>query len=94
VIIDQFNVKSVSVLKPENDAPIGSNRYGPISPTVALQPVQAITGEIESLWNVSSVKSRQNIFDSVNKICSDLTPVVPLEKSFQPPVLKGLNHFE
>jgi hypothetical protein len=30
----------------------------------------------------------------VNKICSDLTPVVPLEKSFQPPVLKGLNHFE
>jgi len=29
-IIDPFNVKSVCVLEPENDAPIGANRYAPV----------------------------------------------------------------
>ena len=36
MIINQLNVKSVSILKSENDPPIGANGNGPVSSTVAL----------------------------------------------------------
>jgi hypothetical protein len=40
------------------------------------------------------IERGQDIFDSVDEVCPDLTAVATLEKSLQPPVLKAPDHLE
>jgi hypothetical protein len=94
VIINQLNVKEVSILKPENDPPVGANGNGPESFAVTFQLMQAVAGKIESVGRFRGVERGQNIFDSLDEVCPDLTGVVTLEKPFKPPVLKALDHCE
>jgi hypothetical protein len=88
VIINQLNVKDLSILEPENDPPVGANGDSPESFAVTFELMQAIAGEIESVGRSRGVERGQNIFDSLDEVCPDLTAVVTLEKPFQPLCLK------
>jgi len=94
MIINQLNIKGVSILEPENDPPVRANGDGPEPSTLTLEPVQAIAREVECLRRFRGIERGKDIFDSVDEVCADLTGVGTLEKPFQPPVLKAQDHLE
>lgn len=49
VVVDQFDIKSIFSFKTENDAPVCPHRYRPETAQPALERMQAIPWEVESL---------------------------------------------
>ncbi len=88
MIINQPNIKDVSIFEAENDPPVGANCDGPESFAVTFELMQAIAGKVEGLGRLRGVEGGQNIFDSMDEVCPDLTAVATLEKPFQPLCLK------
>jgi hypothetical protein len=94
MIIYQLNIKGVTIHESENDPLVGTNSNCSESFAVAFELVQAIAGKVEGLRRFRGIERGQDIFDSVDEVCPDLTAVATLEKSLQPPVLKAPNHLE
>jgi hypothetical protein len=94
MIINQLNIKGVTILEPENDPPVCTNGDCPESFAVAFELMQAIAGKVEGLRRFRSIERGKNIFNSVGEVCPDLAAVALLEKPFQPPVLEAPDHFE
>lgn len=82
MIINQLNIKDVSILEAENDSRVCANGDGPESSAVAFELMEAIAGKVEGLGRFRGIERGQNILDSVDDICADLTAVTTLEKPF------------
>ena len=68
MVVNQGNVASVAIFKTKDDAPIGTNGHGPISLIIALELVQTIAWEIESLRGGSGVQYCQNAVYFVDQV--------------------------
>jgi len=61
VVINQFNVKRITALKPEDDAPVGPNRHRPQAFQVTFEWMQAITRKVKRLRRVGLIEASENV---------------------------------
>jgi len=92
VVVDQFNVKSITGFEAKNDAPIGPYRYGPQPFQVTLKWVQAIPGQIESFRRVGGIENGEDAFNRFYKVWPYSAAVAALIEAFQRSMLKALDH--
>jgi hypothetical protein len=91
VVVDQFNVKGVVPFKAEDDSPVGPHRHGPKPLHVALERVQAIPGDIESLRRYGAVENREDPIDHLQQVGPYPAAVVALIKPLQAAMLEAPN---
>ena len=89
VIVNQLNIKGVSILKPEDDAPIRAHRNRPVSFPITLELVQPIARQIKSLGRGRNIEDRQDLLYRINQIRTDSAPVSLLIKPFQSSTVKA-----
>jgi hypothetical protein len=92
VVVDEFNVKSVSPFKTEYDTPVGPYRHGPETLQIAFKRVQAIPGNVESLRRRGRIENRQYPLNRIQQVGTYPATVVMLMESFQSSVLEAPNH--
>ena len=85
MVVDQFNVKGVVPFKAEDDSPVGPHRH------VALERVQAIPGDIESLRRYGAVENREDPIDHLQQVGPYPAAVVALIKPLQAAMLEAPN---
>ena len=92
VVVDQFNIKRVCVLKPENNTPVGPHRHRPKALQIAFKRVQTITGKIHSLRCGRFIEAGKNILNHLQQVGPYSTPVTAFIEPFQAPVFEAPNH--
>lgn len=92
VIIHKVNVKSVSILKPEDDSPIRSNGNGPVPFQITFQRMQSVAGKVQLLRPGGGIKDSEQVLDLFDQIGPDPARIPSLKQTPQPRVPKGLDH--
>ena len=92
VVVNQFNVKSIFLVKTENDAPVGPHRHGPEAPQIAFERMQPVAGEIERLRGGGSIETAKNVLHGFQQIGAYSAAIAPFVKPFQAAMLKAPNH--
>jgi hypothetical protein len=88
VIVNQFNVKRVSVFKSKNDPPVGPHRSCPETSHVAFQRMQMIARDVQTLGRSGSVENCENSLNRWQQVRPYLATVTALVKPLQPSMLK------
>jgi hypothetical protein len=91
VVIDQFNVKRVVSFKAEYDSPVGTHRHRPKALHVALERVQAIPGDIESLRRDRAIENGEDSIDRLQQVGPYPAAVVAFIKPLQAATLEAPN---
>lgn len=88
MVVHEFNIVGVAVLEPEDDPPVGPNRYGPEPPAVAalIQPPQPPM--LETLDHLSFTVKR-NVSLVKHRPATSQRPRLP-EMRLQPTAMRGL----
>ncbi len=92
MIIGQLNVPCITVLKAEDDPPVGTQGQRPEAPQIAFELVQAITRQVESLRCTGGIEKSQNFLNGIDKISTDAAAVTPLIKTFQTAMFEAPYH--
>jgi len=92
VVIDQLDVKSIISFKTEDNPPVGPDRHGPESSQAALQRVQTITRETESLRAGGGIKDGKDSFHRLQEVGPYPASVATFIETFQAAMLEAPNH--
>jgi len=92
MVIGQLNVKGILSFKAENDAPIGPHSHGPKSLQAAFQRVQAIAGQIESLWRGRRIENRKYSFHRLKQVASYPASVAAFIEALEASMFEAPNH--
>jgi hypothetical protein len=89
VIVNQLDIIGLSVVKTENDSPVGSDSDGPNTLPVTLKRVQVKTGQSHVLNRGGFVELDQDGSNFIEQIGSYPTRVASFKESFQASVLEA-----
>jgi hypothetical protein len=92
VVVDQLDVVSGTIVKTENNSPIGSHGDGPKPLAMALQGVEMKTGQSHIFDRIGFVELDQNRPNFAGQIGSDSAAIVLFKKPFQALMLKSDDH--
>ena len=91
MVIDQFNLKSITGFEAKNDAPIGSVMdHSPFrSP---LSGCRRYPGQIESFRRGGGIENGEDAFNRLHKVWPYSAAIAALIEAFQRAMLKALDH--
>jgi hypothetical protein len=91
MVINQFEVISVTAFEAVYDSPIGPDSDGIKPFHVSFERVKCHTGQVESVSPVGGVQYGQNTFDFIDHIRAKLAMIAALMETLKPSVLKTLS---
>lgn len=92
VVINEFDIPGVAILKPENDAPVGLHPHGPLAPQVTLERMEPVVRYAHGLNRLRDVELRDHHFHPVVEIAAYQAAVAEFVEAFQPAVSKAPYH--
>lgn len=92
MVVDQFNIERIRLLKAENNTPVGAYGNRPNTLQVAFKGVQTITGKVNRLRRIGFIQAGKNILNRIQKVGPYPAPVAPFVKPFQASMLEAPNH--
>ena len=84
VAIDQSHIHRRAIYEAEDYAPVSGNPYAPLSPTVTLQRMQVVAGQVHVCRLHRGVQVRQDAPNPRSKGCGNAAGVSPREERQQP----------
>jgi len=92
MIIDQIDVECVPLLEAESHFPVCPDIHTSKTFEGSLKGMKPETGQIHLFGLSGTAEDGQDIFNLFELIGMDAFCLAPLEKPFEPPVPKVLNH--
>jgi hypothetical protein len=92
VVIDQINIRSVALLEPENDPPVGADGDAPIACEVAFQRVQPPAWQVEMARLCRLIEAGQHARHLVGVLRVYLAAVVVFIQASKAPMAKPPDH--
>jgi len=92
VIVDEIDIKYISILEPEDDAPVRPDRDRPKALKVALQHMKTKSRLIKSLYRHRGIKYGQYPSDAIDYVRRKLPAVILFVEPLEPLVAKTLDH--
>jgi hypothetical protein len=89
VIVNQLDIIGLSVVKTENDSPVGSDSDGPNTLPVTLKRVQVKTGQSHVLNRGGFVELDQDGSNLIEQVGPNPTRVASFKEPFQASVLEA-----
>jgi hypothetical protein len=79
MVVDKVDIARPAISKPKNDAPIGTHRYGPISPQPALERMKPKARSIHLLNSRRGLEKGQNDTNPFYRRWRELPRIVVLK---------------
>jgi hypothetical protein len=92
VVVDQFNIAGIAVLKAEDNTPVGADRYGPKTLHVALERMKMKAGHPHVLDGAGFVELVQDGANLVEEIGPNSARVIPVEEPLEALMPKPDDH--
>jgi len=86
VVVNQLNVTSVAVVKPEDTPPVRADGHCPVPLEVAFEPMQAIPGKVKSPGRRRHIENGENSLNGLHEVGADSAPVALLVEPSQSPI--------
>lgn len=80
MVIDQIDIDSLTFGEAAGDAPIAGHADAPLAPSVALQGMETVSGQVDILRLACVGEIRQDTPKPRNERSGQAPSVVPLEK--------------
>jgi hypothetical protein len=90
VVIHKIDIKSIPVLKPEDNSPVCPDSDGPAALQFASQWVQSVTRKVQFLQPGRGIQNREQVFYPCQHIGPDWAGSSPLEQAPEACMPKGL----
>jgi len=92
VVVDQVDIKGITILETEGDAPVSRNRHAPVASSVTPEPVKTIPWQIEISRHSGTIQMGQDALNASQLVGSDPTVVALVVEALQAQVPKTLKH--
>jgi hypothetical protein len=92
VIVDEIDIEYISILEPEDDAPVRPDSDGPKAFQVAFQHMKAKGRLIQGLYRRRGIQCGQYPSDTINHVRRKLPAVILFMEPLESFVAKALDH--
>lgn len=90
VVIDQIDIKGISVFKAKNNSPVAGYRDAPVAFQFPPKRVKPVTRQVKIGRVFCLIKMRQHIPEPLNLIGTNAARIIALKKTFQTLMSKRL----
>jgi hypothetical protein len=92
VIVDEIDIEYISILEPENDAPVRADRDSPKALQLTLQHMKTKSRLIQCFYRSYGIERGQYPADAIDHVRRKLPVVILFIEPLESFVAKGLDH--